>query len=319
MTRVVWLTAAVVTVAIALAQSSTVRAADDESFESAAETISSATVTVRVFRGERSVNRDANSDSKAVLPKAAESDADRPKVADPKVAEPKAAETKADDDQDGAENRRDARFSVQSGVSLGDGLIVTSLRSPAEARLRVTFVGGRRAKAELRVVDENSSLALLEVERKDLPRVEFAASPPKIGGRLIVASAWGTEPPAVSLGVLGGVDRFVAGGDLPPLVQCDVRTTVTSAGAGVVDRNGKLVGIVALTDAGDRTGWVYALSADHVRRLVAARRAGELVTIPRRRPFAGIELRQAEGADAPLVRHVVPGGPAAASGILAGD
>jgi S1-C subfamily serine protease len=220
---------------------------------------------------------------------------------------------------------RRERTTIGSGVVVAENLVVTAIRPDRGCRFVLTLPGGTRAAGELCVVDANSSLTLLKVTADEqskaaLPQVALSAKQPALGARLLAASAWGAEPPSVSLGVLGGVDRFVPGAGLPPLVQCDVHTTETSLGAGIVNVDGELVGIVAACDGrGGNARWTYAVPAEHVRRLLDARRDGALVEIPRQRPHAGIELRQVGGSDVIVVRRVTEGGPAAKAGIEAGD
>ena len=141
--------------------------------------------------------------------------------------------------------------------------------------MRVTFPGGEQALAQTLVVDEFSSLVLLELDRKTMPKLELADGLPKVGSALLTGAAAGIENPVVSLGILGGVDRALPGSGLPPLLQCDVRTTESSSGAAVVDAQGRLVGVIAATSvAGDSGGWTYAVPASHIRRLIRAARSG---------------------------------------------
>ncbi|MCH5374509.1 MAG: S1C family serine protease, partial [Planctomycetes bacterium] len=123
--------------------------------------------------------------------------------------------------------------------------------------------------AALRVLDEYTGLALLETDRAMPGTITCTDALPPIGSWVLSAAAWGTEPPAVSVGILGADERTLPGTNYPPLLQCDLRTAETSSGAGVVDGKGHLIGVVVATDAeqGNR-GWTYAVPAAHVQRLM---------------------------------------------------
>jgi serine protease DegQ len=213
---------------------------------------------------------------------------------------------------------------VCSGVSLGRGLIVTFRAMPEAGaempRFRVTLPGGDQAEALLRVIDRHSGLVLLEIENREVSGLRLAAQSPKIGSAVLTAAAAGLEEPAVSSGILGASDRSLTGVDLPPLLQCDVRTTETSSGAAVVDRHGELLGIVVATAvSGQHSGWTYALPARHVERVIAAKVDGKLIELKRRRPVVGFTIGAGEKEGAVVVERVEQNGPAAAAGIKPGD
>ncbi len=211
-------------------------------------------------------------------------------------------------------------ISVCSGVSLGNGLIVTSLRPVPSARFRITLPGGDRIDAQLRVVDDFSSLVMLEIENRKLPSITLTDKRTNVGSRSLSAAAWGVDMPVVSQGISAGIDRTLAGTTLPPLLQCDLRTTETSRGAGIVDTLGKLSGIVVVGTAQEnRSGWAYAVPVTHVRRLVAAHKPGQLVVLKHRRPVVGLVLMQGDQPGVVQVQRVTEGGPAHAAGIRTGD
>ena len=210
---------------------------------------------------------------------------------------------------------------VSSGISLGNGRLVTFVgdRDATAARFRVTLPTGDQAETKLRVWDHYSGLVLLKTDAAELPGLELAKELPKIGATVLTAAAAGIEPPAVSAGILGGADRTLPVVDLPPLLQCDVRTTETSSGAAVVDREGRLIGIVAAnTVAGERPGWTYAVPISHIERLLTAEKDGQVIELKRRRPAVGFTLGPAEKEGLVQVERV-ENGPAARAGILKGD
>jgi S1-C subfamily serine protease len=210
---------------------------------------------------------------------------------------------------------------VASGALLGKGRLVTfgGDREPLAARFRVTLPTGDQAEAKLRVWDHYSGLLLLKIDAAELPGLEIARDLPKIGATVLTAAAAGIERPAVSAGILGGADRTLPVVDLPPLLQCDLRTTETSSGAAVVDRDAHLIGIVAANTApSERPGWTYAVPMSHVKRLLEAEKDGELIELKRRRPAVGFTLGPAEQEGTVQVDRVQDG-PAARAGIKKGD
>ncbi len=262
--------------------------ADEASSEDAASRLSAATVTVRILSGKN------------------ETAAEKP-------AEP-------------AEAHAGESVTVCTGICVGPGLIATFVSPDQQAeqpsnRFRITLPDGEQARAALRVVDHYCGLILLEVSGDGFSPLVQSEAAPKVGSAVLSAAAAGVEKPVVSLGIVSGVDRSPGASGLPPLLQCDLRTSETSSGAGIVDRQGRLLGIVAATPlAGDRGGWTYAVPARHVQRLLAAKADGDkLVVLERRRPSVGLTMGPGSREGTVEVEHVVPGGPADKAGIQQGD
>ncbi|MCH8046903.1 MAG: serine protease, partial [Planctomycetes bacterium] len=208
---------------------------------------------------------------------------------------------------------------VCTGIALGDGHVVTFCNAPLAARYRVTLPRGKQAEAILRVVDHYSGLRLLGITGAKLTGLRPADQPPQVGSPVMSAAAEGLERPSISVGIVSANGRIVGQGGLPPLLQCDVRTTETSSGAAIVDAAGRLLGIVAATNSpGEQRGWTYAVPAEHLRRLLAARREGVLIELKRRRPIVGWTLGPGKVKDTVVVERVVKDGPADQAGVVQG-
>ncbi len=210
-----------------------------------------------------------------------------------------------------------AKVTVGSGVSLGRGLIVTFSDAPANARFRVTLPDGAQAEAEVRVVDSYSRLRLLRIPQRDIAALQPVEDLPAPGASVYSAAASGIEAPAVSQGIVAAVNRRHSGAGLPPLLLCDLRTLDTSSGAAVIDKQGRLLGVVAVNAAGD--GWTYAVPASHVLRLIRAQAETKVVYLRRRRPSVGALLAPGPKEGQVFVERVTPGGPAEKAGLRKGD
>ena len=166
-------------------------------------------------------------------------------------------------------------------------------------------------------MDEYSGLMLLRAETGSLSPLPLASAVPAVGSEMLAAAAWGLEQPLVARGIVGGVDRQHPSSNFPPLLQCDVLTSETSTGAGVVNSNGQLLGVIVAADReGGRRGWAYAVPAPHIHRLIRVaddRNDAGIVILKRRRPVVGLVLDQ--NNDAVLVQRLTPGGPAEKAGI----
>jgi S1-C subfamily serine protease len=220
-----------------------------------------------------------------------------------------------------AQAAQPASVTVCSGVCVAEQKIVTAAFAGSDSRVRVTLAGGAQADAKLQAIDEYSGLALLKCEAKGLTPVAPATGPPQVGQELLTAAAWGLEQPLVARAIVGGVDRQHPGTKYPPLLMCDALTTETASGAGLVDRDGKLHGLIVAAEKGaGRRGWTYAVPVTHVQRILRAadeQKSDGVVILKRRRPVVGMELTGKD--DAVVVERVARGGPAEKAGIKAGD
>ena len=212
-----------------------------------------------------------------------------------------------------------AQVVVFSGVSLGRGLAVTFYWPQDEKPLRVTLAGGRQTQATVEVWDQYSGLCLLKLGREDVPGLTISPQQVVPGQRIYSGAASGVDPPVVSAGIVGGVNRVLTGSGLPPLLQCDLRTGDTSTGAAVIDTQGRLVGVLAVVDDHQGTNaWAWAVPASHVQRLLRARVPGKKVVLKRRRPQLGCVMQRGPQGEV-LIQRVWPRGPAEKAGLRVGD
>lgn len=222
--------------------------------------------------------------------------------------------------------KRPCSVVVCSGVCVAANRVVTAVPVSSDSIIRLTFPGGTQDDARLRVVDEFSGLVLLDSPKCAAQPLEMADALPEAGSTAVTASAWGVEKPLVFQGMVSGTGHTLTGICYPPLLVCQLPTTDTSSGAAVVDREGKLLGIVVGADpaAAQRHWMTYAVPASHVQRLVRAceesdkdRTKDSIVVLKRRRPLVGWKL-ESEG-DEIVVERIIAEGPAAKAGVKKGD
>jgi hypothetical protein len=104
--------------------------------------------------------------------------------------------------------------------------------------------------------------------------------------------------------------------------MCDALTAETSSGAGLVNREGQLTGlIIAAEQNASRRGWTYAIPVSHVQRILRVadeQKGGGVTILKRRRPDVGVVL-DLDGEETVVVQRVRPGSPAEKAGLKAGD
>jgi S1-C subfamily serine protease len=219
-------------------------------------------------------------------------------------------------------------------VYAADGTVVTNAHVvEGTDALQVAFVDGERVPAEVEASDPRSDLAVLRVERDDLPVPPFADELPAVGELAVaMGNPLGFEN-TVTAGIISGLHRAIPGSAartpaLIDLVQTDAAISPGNSGGALIDAAGEVVGInVAYIPPGE-TGAVsigFAIPSptvvDVVEQLLDT---GEV-----RYPFLGItpqaitpeiaeqlDLGAEEGV---IVQEVVNGGPADDAGVEPGD
>jgi serine protease Do len=207
-----------------------------------------------------------------------------------------------------------------------DGVVVTSGYGVAGATaITVVLADGREVEGELVGVDLPSDVGVVRIEAGGLT-VAVLGSTAELGPGAATL-AMGAAPdgePAVSTGVVSAVGQRLDVGDqsLHGLIQTDAPIQAGWSGGPLVDDTGAVIGIT--TDlAGDRVRFAFATPIELVHDI-----ADELLRFGKvTRGWLGIEgvdlkdVRPGEtdtraGAE---VRRVMPGSPAAKSGLQVGD
>ncbi len=173
-------------------------------------------------------------------------------------------------------------FGAQSEEGIGsgviyrkDGYIITNNHVvEGVSEVNVAFADGTTERAQVVGRDPNTEIAVIRVDRDDLPAAKFSESEDLVVGQLAVAigSPSGFES-TVTSGVISGLDREFpkeyTGGRLVPslvdLIQTDAAVSPGSSGGALADRAGEIIGInVAYLPPGE-TGAVnigFAIPSD---------------------------------------------------------
>jgi serine protease Do len=234
---------------------------------------------------------------------------------------------------------------TQEGLGSGviyreDGYIITNNHVVEGAdSVNVAFVDGSTEQGEIVGTDPATDLAVVRVDRDDLPAAAFDAGGEIAVGQLAVAigSPSGFQS-TVTAGVVSGLNReipaeFTRGvqdRSLVDLIQTDAAISPGSSGGALVDRSGEVIGInvayLPQTQAGAPVeGIGFAIPAT-----TAVSVADQIIETGRAtQPFIGIQPLDltpeiAEQFDIPveagvIVANVVPGSPAEEAGMQPRD
>jgi S1-C subfamily serine protease len=129
-----------------------------------------------------------------------------------------------------------------------DGRIVTNDHVAGDAdSLRVVLASGERLDARLVARDPLTDLAVIEVDRTDLPAATFRDDLPQVGELAVaIGNPLGFESSATA-GIVSGLHRSIpSGGQTPALVdlmQTDAPISPGNSGGALVDNRARIMGI----------------------------------------------------------------------------
>lgn len=219
-----------------------------------------------------------------------------------------------------------------------DGKIVTSTQLIDRASgVTVTLDGQTQAlAAKVIASDTVSDLALLSVDKSDLPTVTFGASGSVQLGDAVFAigTPAAAYPNTLSQGIVSGLARQVdVRGQLQTFLQTDAALADGSLGGGLFNAQGACIGIVSYKEHRDgydaqgnlqaAEGIALALPSDVVRPLIDAMLDGKAVQRPTLQ-LTAVTLSAEKAAALGLtggvyVQRVQQGGAAHLAGLQAGD
>jgi len=204
-----------------------------------------------------------------------------------------------------------------SGFVLRNGLVVAPEGAHSEdGEIAVATPDGATAPARLVGRDPSTDVALLRIDRGDLPQVSAALAPPAAGALALVVGR-GDSGPTAALGVIaysGPEWRSLRGGLIDARIELDVSLRRSSEGGLAFDAEGGAWGMAVFGPR--RRALVIPLATIEraAERLIAHGKVS--------RGYLGLALqpvRAAGGTGGAMAMSVDADGPAAKAGIRQGD
>jgi len=126
-----------------------------------------------------------------------------------------------------------------------DGYIVTNAHVVDGAtEVTVKLTDRREFTAKVVGADKRTDIALIKIEAKSLPAIEFSSKAAVRRGEWVVAigSPFGFEN-SVSAGVVSGTQRALPNGQMVPFIQTDVAVNPGNSGGPLINTAGQVVGV----------------------------------------------------------------------------
>ena len=225
----------------------------------------------------------------------------------------------------------DAATASGSGFVLrADGYVLTNNHVIASAGLdgvTVTFEDGSTAAGQIVGRNISYDIAVLKVDRTDLPTVEIGDSDTlRVGDTVLAIGTPLGLTGTVTAGIVSAVDRPVvvgegAGAAYIDAIQTDAAINPGNSGGPLIDGTGRVVGITSAnaTRAGGSDGGSIGLGFA-IPMSSASRIADQIIaTGASTTPVMGITVDTSYAGPGALVMAVESGGPADAAGLREGD
>jgi S1-C subfamily serine protease len=207
--------------------------------------------------------------------------------------------------------------SRSSGFFWRPGLIVTAEEALSEeGDVTVTLPSGESIAARIVGRDHTTDIAVLRVDRSDLPSIPLETKPVPVGVLTIAVGADDGAPTAA----MGVVSRSIGpwwslrGGEINARIELDLRMRQSAEGGLAVDATGRAIG---MTVFGPRRRVLVIPSATIERVAARLEKHGH---IPRGYLGLGFQLVAIEGGGrGVMIMNVDPKGPGAKAGVHQGD
>lgn len=219
-----------------------------------------------------------------------------------------------------------------SGVIVDGDTIVTNDHVAGDfRRVQVVLASGERLEGTVEASDPLTDLAVVTVDRNDLPAATLATGLPRVGESVIaMGNPLGFES-SVTAGIVSGLHREIPSAGRTPalidLIQTDAAISPGNSGGALVNRRGEIVGIAVayIPPAASAVSIGFAIPAPTVAAAVEQLRSTGKVT----HSFLGVgptdltpQMAQRFGIDLEsgvLVQSVSNGSGAEKAGIQPGD
>jgi serine protease Do len=236
-------------------------------------------------------------------------------------------------------------FGTQKGEGIGsgviyrsDGYIITNNHVVEDATgVTVAFADGTTERASVVGTDPNTEIAVLKVNRDDLPAATFDENTPLVGQLAVAIGSPSGFESTVTSGIVSGVGREFppeltrgtsAARALVDLIQTDAAISPGNSGGALANRDGRVIGINVAYLSPQETGAEnlgFAIPSDTAVSVadqlidtgkVSTAYLGVLTTDLSPEDASNFNLPVDSGA---LVEQVVPGSAAADAGVRKGD
>ncbi len=220
---------------------------------------------------------------------------------------------------------------VGSGFIIdASGLVVTNNHVIEDAdEIEVVFDDGTRMPARLRGTDSKTDLALLEIDGKEpFPYVIFGDSEQAKVGDWVVAigNPFGLGG-TTTQGIISARGRDIRSGPLDDFIQIDAPINRGNSGGPLFNMKGEVIGInsAIYSPNGGSVGIGFAIPSALASNVISQLQSTGTV----KRGYLGVQIQSVndeiadslglEEAQGALITQVIPGSPADAAGLEAGD
>src|SRR5947209_13808373 len=251
--------------------------------------------------------------------------------------DPNQSQGGANDNSGSGQARTREAGSLGSGFIISpDGYVVTNNHliqgltgSGVVDSVTVTTTDRHEYTARIVGRDETSDLALLKIEGRNLPFVQWGDSTKARVGDWVLAigDPYGVGS-TVTAGIISALHRGITGvGAYDRYIQTDAAINMGNSGGPMFDLNGNVIGInsALISPTGASVGIGLAIPAEAAKPVIDALMKGQRPS----RGYLGVSLQPVDEDLAPalgipkdtgeLVRSVVPGQPGARAGLVQGD
>jgi serine protease Do len=219
-----------------------------------------------------------------------------------------------------------------------DGLIATNrhVAEVAGAKYTVITSDGKKYDATVAALDPGNDFALLKIDAKNLPVVEFGDSDSlEIGQRVIaIGNALGEFQNSVTVGVVSGKERNLQASDsvgsqgetLEGLLQTDAAINAGNSGGPLVNLKGQVIGMNTATAAKSQAeGIGFAIPINSLKSAIDSyKKSGRIIVAYLGVGYVAVDqkiqasqgLKTDHGA---LVRSIQANSPAIQAGLKEGD
>lgn len=198
------------------------------------------------------------------------------------------------------------------------GIVLTNLHVIQDAqKIEIMLDNGESYRARLLGFDQEYDIAVLQIvdPPPDLVSLTFGdSSKIEVGQRLLaIGNPFGLNR-TLTTGIVSSLDRTVKGPGgqiMKGLIQTDAAINPGNSGGPLLDADGRVLGIntAILSQSGDSAGIGFAIPINQIRRVLP-----ELIATGKvLRPKIGWIL--VDTNQGPMVRRVLPGGPAESAGV----